>query len=105
MTAPPVEIQISYNPATLRGAFALQAANDNAIWERLTQRALAIEADYELAATSLDVPWTTVRRSTSSQFAARTDLKAGRYERVGAGDLESMWTKIFRCCCLLARWL
>lgn len=56
----PVEIQISYNPVTLRGAFLLQAANDYAIWERLTQRALAIETDYELCPNSLDVPWATV---------------------------------------------
>src|SRR5947209_4668601 len=60
MTAPPVDIQISYNPATLRGAFVLHGDNQSAIWERLTQRAVAIESDYELGATSLEVPWTTV---------------------------------------------
>lgn len=60
MTAPPVEIQISYNPVTLRGTLQLQTANDNAIWERITQRALAIEADYELAGAALELPWTTV---------------------------------------------
>lgn len=60
MVEPPVEIQVSYNPATLRGAFVLQSRNENAIWERLTQRALAIESDYELGTATLDVPWTTV---------------------------------------------
>jgi len=60
MTALPVEIEITFNAATLRGAFRLQTTHDNAIWERLTQRATALESDYELSPGSLDVPWTTV---------------------------------------------
>lgn len=82
MTAPPVDIQISYNPATLRGAFVLQGANDNAIWERLTQRALAVEADYELAATTLDVPWTTVL-SIVREFAPLQRKQGFHFSPVG----------------------
>ena len=58
--APPVEIAISYNPRTLRGSFQLQNHNDSAIWERLTQRALALETNYELSGPVLDLPWATV---------------------------------------------
>jgi len=58
--APPVEIAITYNPRTLRGSFQLETSNDSAIWERLTQRALALESDYELSGAVLDLPWATV---------------------------------------------
>ena len=60
MTEAPVDIQISYNPVTLRGVFVLRGDSHTAIWERLIQRALAIEADYELGPSRLEVPWTTV---------------------------------------------
>jgi SNF2 family DNA or RNA helicase len=60
MTAPPAEIEITYNATTLRGAFRLQTSDGNSIWERLTQRALALESDYEFTTGVLDVPWTTV---------------------------------------------
>lgn len=82
MTAPPVEIQISYNPVTLRGAFQVQASNDNAIWERLTQRALAIEADYELSPVTLDVPWTTVL-SMIREFAPLQRQQGFQFRPVG----------------------
>ena len=59
MPPAPAEIQITYNPAAIRGTFHLLAPNDSTIWERLTQRALALESDYELAPASLDVPWST----------------------------------------------
>ena len=54
------EIEISYSAPTLRGTFLLKAASEDAIWERIVQRALAIENDYELAFNELSVPWVTV---------------------------------------------
>lgn len=59
MTEPSVSIQISYNPVTLRGVFVLQGESQNAIWERFTQRAIAIESDYEIGPSKLEIPWTT----------------------------------------------
>lgn len=59
MNPPRTEIHITYSPNAVRGIFELQARNDSAIWERLTQRALALESDYEIAPGKLDVPWTT----------------------------------------------
>ena len=59
MAEPSVEIEIVYSAATLRGTFQLQGANDGAIFERLSQRAMAVESDYELAPNTLTVPWVT----------------------------------------------
>lgn len=57
---PAAEIDITYDPGSLRGTLKLQGASDTAIWERITQRALALETDYELTHQALDVPWATV---------------------------------------------
>jgi SNF2 family DNA or RNA helicase len=59
MPPAPVEIQITYNQAAIRGVFQIQTTNDTTIWERLTQRAMALESDYELGPNILDVPWST----------------------------------------------
>ena len=59
MNPPSVEIDVSYNASTLRGSFRLEATHESAIWERLTQRALALETDYAVAPGYLDVPWST----------------------------------------------
>jgi SNF2 family DNA or RNA helicase len=53
------EIEITYSPPTLRGTFELKAESEDAIWERLVQRAMAIESDYVLAVNKLSVPWVT----------------------------------------------
>jgi hypothetical protein len=79
MTEPPFDIQISYNPVTLRGVFSFQGVNRNAIWERIVQRTLSIESDYELAAAKLEVPWTTVL-SIVREFAP-VQRKQGFYFR------------------------
>jgi SNF2 family DNA or RNA helicase len=60
MTVPIVEIEITYNPTTLRGCLRRPDTDDNAIWERITQRTLAIESDYDMSAGTLDIPWSTV---------------------------------------------
>jgi hypothetical protein len=59
MAESPVEIEIEYSAATLRGTFRLKTANNDAIFERLCQRAMAVESDYELAPSLLTVPWVT----------------------------------------------
>ena len=38
MTAPTVEIEITYSPTMLRGSLRRPDTEDNAIWERITQR-------------------------------------------------------------------
>ena len=53
------EIEITYSASTLRGSFELKAVSEDAIWERVVQRAMAIENDYELALNKLNVPWVT----------------------------------------------
>lgn len=53
------EIEITYSASTLRGTFELKAESDDAIWERIVQRAMAVEDDYELALHRLTVPWVT----------------------------------------------
>jgi SNF2 family DNA or RNA helicase len=82
MTAAPVEIEITYTPTTLRGTFQLKTSHDTAIWERLTQRALAIENDYELAPATLDVPWTTVL-SIIREFAPLQRQQGFQFRPVG----------------------
>jgi SNF2 family DNA or RNA helicase len=59
MAESPVGIEIEYSAATLRGTFRLKTANSDAIFERLCQRAMAVESDYELAPNLLTVPWVT----------------------------------------------
>jgi len=54
-----VEIEITYDPTTLRGAFRLNGTHRSALWESLVQRALAIESDYSFTVFTLEVPWAT----------------------------------------------
>ena len=83
MNAPPTaEIEISYNPTTLRGAFRFQNTQDSAIWERLTQRAIALEPDYELAPGVLEVPWTTVL-SIIREFAPLQRAQGFHFRPIG----------------------
>lgn len=82
MTAPPVEIEITYSATTLRGAFRLQAPHDNAIWERLTQRAVALDSDYELAAGTIEVPWATAL-SIIREFAPLQRAQGFHFRPVG----------------------
>jgi SNF2 family DNA or RNA helicase len=78
-----VEIDINYHPHTLRGSFHLQTVNDSAIWERITQRALALETDYELAPSVLDVPWVTVL-SLIREFAPLQRQEGFHFRPLGA---------------------
>ncbi|HZU33801.1 MAG TPA: DEAD/DEAH box helicase, partial [Candidatus Angelobacter sp.] len=82
MNLPPVEIEISYNATTLRGIFRVQTAQENAIWERLTQRATALESDYELAPGTLEVPWTAVL-SVIREFAPLQRTQGFNFRPVG----------------------
>lgn len=82
MTVSPVEIEITYDLATLRGAFRLQTADDNAIWERLTQRALALDSDYELSAGMVEVPWATAL-SIIREFAPLQRAQGFHFRPVG----------------------
>lgn len=59
MNSPALDIRITYNPAAIRGLFEVETTSENAIWDRIVQRALALETDYELASSSLEVPWST----------------------------------------------
>jgi hypothetical protein len=55
------QIEISYDPLSIRGEFRLvSATDDNSVWERIIQRALAIEPDYELSPSVIGLPWTSV---------------------------------------------
>jgi hypothetical protein len=78
----PVEIDITYDPRTLRGAFHLQAPDTGAVWERLTQRALALENDFELGPSVLEVPWSTVL-SLIREFAPRQRHEGFHFRPVG----------------------
>src|SRR5215469_10833616 len=83
MNAPPTaEIEISYNPTTLRGAFRFQNTQASAIWERLTQRATALEPDYELAPGVLEVPWATVL-SIIREFAPLQRAQGFHFRPIG----------------------
>jgi SNF2 family DNA or RNA helicase len=82
MTAPPVEIEITYQASTLRGAFHLHETNESAIWERLTQRTLALESDYEFAPGTLEVPWTTVL-SIIREFAPLQRSEGFQFRPIG----------------------
>jgi SNF2 family DNA or RNA helicase len=59
MNSPALDIRITYNSAAIRGLFEVETTSENAIWDRIVQRALALETDYELASSSLEVPWST----------------------------------------------
>jgi SNF2 family DNA or RNA helicase len=59
MSTPPVEIEIDYHPETLRGRFEILTAENSSIWDRMTQRLVATESDYEIAPRVLVMPWAT----------------------------------------------
>src|SRR6202034_1173632 len=82
MTVVPVEIEVTYNHTTLRGSFRRPDAEDNAIWERITQRALAIETDYDLSAGTLDLPWSTAL-SVIREFAPLQRKQAFQFRPIG----------------------
>jgi SNF2 family DNA or RNA helicase len=80
------QIEISYDSLSIRGEFHLVSAmDDSSVWERIIQRALAIEADYELSPNVIRLPWTTVltlirefapsQRRDSFQFRPMGDAK------------------------------
>lgn len=60
MTRSQTVIAISYNASRVRGVLHVLETGATSIWERIVQRALAIETDYDLALGRLDVPWVTV---------------------------------------------
>jgi SNF2-related domain/Helicase conserved C-terminal domain len=77
-----IEIQVRYEPNTVRGTFLVARTDDNAISERLTARALAIDDDYALGPDSLDVPWPTAL-SLIREFAPLQRKQAFRFRPVG----------------------
>jgi SNF2 family DNA or RNA helicase len=79
---PAVDIDIAYDPQSLRGSFQLRTANNTAIWERLTQRALALESDYELTPSLLNMPWATVL-SLLREFGPLQRSEGFRFHPVG----------------------
>ena len=52
-----LEIAITYRAVPVRGTFAMQDKGATAIWDRIVQRALAIETDCEIGPNQLDLPW------------------------------------------------
>lgn len=52
-----LEISISYRAGPVRGAFTMQEKGMTAIWDRIVQRALAIETDCDIGPNHLDLPW------------------------------------------------
>jgi SNF2 family DNA or RNA helicase len=83
MNEPPVEIEINYNTTTLRGLFRVQTAQANTIWVRLTQRATALEPDYELGPGTLEVPWSTIL-SIIREFAPLQRTQGFHFRPIGA---------------------
>ena len=60
MAAAPLEIAIAYRAAPVRGTLSVADKGTTGIWDRIVQRAMAIEPDYELGPGKIDVPWVTV---------------------------------------------
>jgi SNF2 family DNA or RNA helicase len=55
--AAPLTIEITFEPAALRGKFLLQGSSENAIWDRLKQSALALGPNYRFAGESIELSW------------------------------------------------
>jgi len=71
MSTPPVEIKIDYHPEAVRGSFEILGGEASAIWDRITQRLVSMETDYEIAPHILLMPWATalalIREFASTQ--------------------------------------
>ena len=65
-----LEIAITYRAVPVRGTFAMQDKGATAIWDRIVQRALAIETDCEIGPNQLDLPWASLL-SLLREFAPR----------------------------------
>ncbi|HVO63205.1 MAG TPA: hypothetical protein VMT53_19915 [Terriglobales bacterium] len=59
MASPTIDVQVLYDANSIRGTFLTPKSHDNAISERLLERALAFDDDYRLGSDTLDVTWTT----------------------------------------------
>lgn len=73
-----VVIQINYHPETIRGSFQLQSVTDTTIWDRITQRVVSAETDYEISASTIAVPWP-VALSIIREFAPLQRKHAFRF--------------------------
>jgi SNF2 family DNA or RNA helicase len=82
MAASMIEIQICYDPSTVRGTFLVERTDDNTMWERLTLRALATNCDYILGLASLGVPWPTAL-SLIREFAPLQRKQGFHFRPVG----------------------
>jgi SNF2 family DNA or RNA helicase len=90
MAASLIEIQIFYDPSTVRGTFLVERTDNNTISERLTVRALAIDSDYRLGLASLDVPWTTAL-SLIREFAPLQRKQGFHFRPVGLAKERIDW--------------
>lgn len=52
-----LDIAIAYRAGPVRGTFTMQEMGATAIWDRIVQRALAIETDCDIGPNQLDLPW------------------------------------------------
>jgi hypothetical protein len=52
-----LDIAITYRAGPVRGTFAMRDKGATAIWDRIVQRALAMETDCDIGPNRLDLPW------------------------------------------------